>query len=245
MSKVVYNPTNEDFEVLFQGIPIRIKGVGFDKEKAIEVDGQKIKMDDARANHCLHELGPRGLCQLEYGDEAKIDHIREAAVRRNKEFKAKQVQRYNQQNEMNRQTNRPFIAPPAHIREYADELGIKLIKPFEIEDPSKDRNVKLEAENAELKKMLDRQSRQFDLLMKKMEKMGGTADGTDGIDPKQPLPDDKLTIEHCVSEFKMLDRQRFVSWVKENRERIETWPVDAQDQVRQKWDKFYDEDFPF
>jgi len=241
MSKVVYNPTSEDFEVLFQGIPVRIKGVHFDHDKGIEVDGQKIKMDDARANHCLHELGPRGLCQLEYGDEAKIDEIRESARRRNKEFKAKQVQRYNQQNEMNRQTNRPFIPTPAHIRDYADELGIKLIKPFEIEDPKKDRAVALEQENKELKKTLDRQSRQFDLLMKRLDAMGVDA----GDQKKAPLPDDKLTIEHCVAEFKMMQRSEFATWVPENRERIETWPVEAQDQVRQKWSKFFDEEFPF
>lgn len=246
MSKVVFNPTNEDFEILFQGIPVKIKGAHFDQEKKQLVGGQKIKMDDARANHCLHELGRRGLCQLEYGDDE--DMVAKEGIRRNIEFKQEQVGRFNQDNEQRQQTNRPYVKPPSHVVQYAEELGLTLIKPHQTVDPSKAKEQALREENAELKQIVSDQQKQMNNLSRQMEQVltalqSGKA--PEGVTLPEPTDKDELNADECIAEFKMMNRAEFAPWVRENRERIETWPMDAQDQVRLKWSKFYDKEFPF
>jgi len=116
MSVIVFNPTNEEF---------RTQHIG---EDIVLPPNSTAKMNDARAKHVLNSLGPRGLMSLEFGDE--IEPKRQQGIERNLEFKKRQVQRHNQQNEAQKRAGRPWIPPPEHIKAYAKELGLELIEPY-------------------------------------------------------------------------------------------------------------------
>ena len=90
MSVVLWNPTNEDFDMQYAGRSFTLKS------------GQKATVNDACANHLLNAFGPRGLTFLSYGDDEKDIEIK--AKERNYEFKKRQVQVYNQTNEQRKLT---------------------------------------------------------------------------------------------------------------------------------------------
>ena len=118
MSVIVFNPTNETMGAQHIG------------EDIVLPPDSKVKMSDSRAKHVLNILGPRGLMTLEFGDENRIEEKRAQGVERNLAFKKRQVQRHNQQNEAQKRGGRPWLEPPAHIKAYADELGLELVEPY-------------------------------------------------------------------------------------------------------------------
>lgn len=112
----LFNPTNEDLEGHHAGENVKV------------LSGSKLKVEDGRGNHLLNNLGPRGLTSLEYGDNEDLKS--EEGIKRNKEFKLKQVMDYNHQNETRKSVGLSHITPPDHVLRYAEELGVKLMKAF-------------------------------------------------------------------------------------------------------------------
>ena len=110
--KVVANPTNEDFDMQFAGVSFTIKS-GEEKTMAINA-----------ANHVLNSFGPRGLIWLM--PDADKEQLYAAGKRINKEFKHRQVTEFNVRNENRKHMKMGSLTPSDKIKEYAEELGLKL-----------------------------------------------------------------------------------------------------------------------
>lgn len=154
MSKIIFNPTNELLAGFHEGVEVKVP------------PGIKIKVPDARANHLLNSLGPRGLVALEWGDDEDVK-AKEGA-KRNKEFKQKQVSRYNYINEQRRTKGLEWLMPEPHLKAYAEELGIKLMQPWSIQiDDNAGQKTAVEEvkkENKELKETLAAMQEQLEIL---------------------------------------------------------------------------------
>lgn len=160
MTTVLWNPTDrlgEKFQEKFSG---HYLGVG----TAIE-PGQKVKVDDARARHILNMLAPRGLVALDYGDDSNLDKIAEEALKRNRDFKIKQVNDQNERNEARKAIGLPFLMPTETMRLYAEELGEDLVQPYRVKDQDRGRVTDLEKENAVLKEQIRSMNEKLDLIL--------------------------------------------------------------------------------
>ncbi|MFH1625669.1 MAG: hypothetical protein ABID54_11030, partial [Pseudomonadota bacterium] len=129
MSMVLYNPTNEMFRITFGGKSFLLKGeLCLDKREA----STKVKVTDACGRHSINELGPRGLMVLDFGDDEY--EVGKQGQEINRQFKIRQIEYYNQQNEQRKAIGLPFNSPTKVIIEYAREMGLKLSEPYRVED---------------------------------------------------------------------------------------------------------------
>jgi len=120
MGIMLYNPTNERFEMQFGGVSMTMK------------PNAKLEVEDACGNHLLNAFGQRGLCKLFYDcDEKKI---KEDGKKRNFEFKKKQVIEYNQRNENRKQMGLPYLPATDKVKEYAVDLQLELLEPYSVRD---------------------------------------------------------------------------------------------------------------
>jgi len=150
MSKMLWNPTNEELSYQFGGITFFF------------APGQKRKVEDAAGKHLLHNLGIRGLTVLDYDcDENKLGI---EAIERNRDFKKKMVIEYNQRNEQRKQTNFPYLYPTPEVKAYAIELGMGLLEPFTPRDAEREGIASMKAENDSLKESLANLTKQMAFL---------------------------------------------------------------------------------
>jgi len=159
---VLYNPTNEEFDMQFAGVSMSMK------------PDTRLEVEDACGRHVLNSMGQRGLTSLSYGcDEEKI---KQDALKRNLDFKKKQIIEYNQKNENRKAMGLNYLPPTINVNEYAIELGLKLLEPFSMKDPEREEINKAKAENDvlreemdELKRMMAHQSKVMSTLIRKKE----------------------------------------------------------------------------
>ena len=134
MSTTLFNATNEDLEAQHIGVTTIIKKF---PEK-----GHMVLVDDAKARHLLNILAPRGLTTLDYGDEGDAKKKKAAEGRkRNKEFKIKQIVDFNQNQQQNEANKISYSHPTEALKQYSDELGLDLIKPYELPNIEKGKRV--------------------------------------------------------------------------------------------------------
>lgn len=218
MSTVVFNPTHEDFNAQYVGEHVTIKA------------GQKLKMDDPRARHILNELGQRGLCRLEYGDDEEA--IAATALERNREFRLKQIMVYNQMNEARRQQNQSYMTPPAHIKEYAKELGVRVIEPYNIKDSGNAELADAKEENRDLRKQLSSMNAMLERLLEAQD------NGAKPVDPDAETAEETVIATNRL-KYNKLNTNTFKGWIKNNREEIGAWPEDNKSEIRKKYLGFY------
>lgn len=162
MSATLFNPTNEVLKGMYIGLDFVIK------------PGQKIRVDDAKANHLLinNELVKRGLCVLDYvePEDAKEyeEKIARQGIARNIEFKEKQIVRYNQRNESRKMTGKTYLPATNLVKNYAIELGIELNKPYDVRDAEKMAISQTQSENADLKNQVAALNDKLNKLMDHM-----------------------------------------------------------------------------
>ena len=236
MATTLFNPTNEVLSAQHIGITTTINKY---PEK-----GHMVKVDDAKARHLLNILAPRGLTTLDFGDEGEAKKVKaEEGKKRNKEFKLKQVVDFNQLNQANESRKLPYLPPTKQLKSYSDELGIKLIAPYELPDIEKskisklkkevdDKNVQLEEQAGQIKEMSG-QIGELMMLVKGLTKVSETED---------PEPE-KTEVEEAV-KFRRLNKAQFTAWMKKNWEEIPTYPVEIQEEIREKHEKLFKEPFP-
>lgn len=140
MSIMLYNPTNETFEMMFGGKTIFLQPEG------------KLKVDDSCGRHLLNGFTTRGLSVLEF--DSKLEEVTVDGRRRNQEFKKRMVMEHNHRNVVRKQQGLSYTEPTKKIRQYAIELGITLDEPYAVRDKEHDRLLILERENQELKKSI-------------------------------------------------------------------------------------------
>ena len=230
MSKVLFNATNEEFRHFYSG-----------KEFVIAKypeDGHQVMVDDPVANFLITKLAQRGLMELVFGDEGeKKERKRVEGVRKNTEFKRRQVINFNRLNEERTHRRLPYEHPTAQIKEYAKEMAMELIEPYDTKDLERAEAAEIKKERDELMLLLKKQGDQIAELMKmarngKPEEMEGSISKDDFIKIQKELG------------YKMMNKADFVEWVKANSATISTQPVEIQADIQKKWESFYDEKYP-
>jgi hypothetical protein len=104
---------------------------------------------------------------LKYGDiEAEVG---EKGKERNRDFKKRQVQIYNQTNEQRKLTRLGYLEASKKVKEYALELGIELIEPYSLKDEEKSAISKSTVENADLRLKLVAQEKEMAELKSMMK----------------------------------------------------------------------------
>jgi hypothetical protein len=233
MAITLFNPTNEDFFAQYGGSNFTIP--------ACPKEGHMIRVDDNKANHVLNQFGPRGLTSLDYGDEGEVKEQKaEAGRRRNLDFKRMQVSRYNRDNEARKARQLEYIDPPKHIKEYAKEIGVGLIAPYEIAD------IKNE-EISQMRKDAERRDRENDELRKQVADLIKLVQ--ENVIPKTDGEIQADFIENLIENVKRMNRQTFEPWVKElSQEKYGKYPVEIQTYILKKWEGFFNKDekpFPY
>lgn len=228
---VMWNPTKEDFETIFGGIPCTIHGVS-----DAYPQGQMIKVDKARAGHLINVYEKRGLAQLEFGDDQSgiQDKKGKAAVIRNKEFRERQVIAYNSDNERRKQSGQPYVEPTKQVVKYAAEIGIELISPYAVANEESKRVKKLESDNDELRNSLATLMDKMSTMMEGMTQGGNTP--ADGSEVKTPA---QMAFTTNKNRFNKLGKETFAKFCKENAADIQAWDQELQNLVREKWAKMF------
>lgn len=237
MAIVLFNPTNENFEATYGGQTFRIP--------KFPEDGHLIRVDDNKGNHILNQLGPRGLTSLDYGDEGAIKEKKaKDGIKRNRDFKLKQILRYNQDNEQRKATQRIYVDPPAFIKDYAKELGIGLLEPYQVAD------VKNE-EIAELKKQAEKRDQENTELRNTVKELMDTVKELLGKTQKSPeeieADEKQKEIDEMISSYKMMNRNVFRPKVEIlGAQEFAMLPLEVQTFISQRWAGFFDkEEAPF
>lgn len=163
MSTVLFNPTNkldEKFQELFRG---QYLGVG-----QIIKPGQKVKVPDATARHLLNELAPRGLISLDYGD-AEEARAKEG-LERNREFKVKQLNDFNEKNSARKHQGLPYLWPTPTLKLYAEEIEVKLVESYQVDDAQLQKVNTLETENKDLREQMKEMNDKMNQILEQMTK---------------------------------------------------------------------------
>ena len=228
----IHNPTDEVIETMYASRPFI-----FAPEKTLVVE------DKATANHIINEWGTRGLVTLDFGDDTKkvsggqtVMEVKAAAGRKaNTDFRRQMVINHNQMNESNKHTRKPYINPTDQLLSYAAAEGIKLIKPYEVDDIQQQEMNKLDAENRELKGMIKDQGSQISELLGLMKGGGLQAPATkspEEIKAEDGAKELQAKIDK-VNSFKRKDY--FEKWLKDSKEVIALWPEEAKTELRKKY----------
>lgn len=154
MSKVIANYTNEKMTGSHSGVNYVIQ------------PGEKIKVHDKAANHLLTHLANRGLVALEYGDEAKEEEIKQAAIETNLEFKRRQIVQYNVLNENRKLSGQGYLYPSKTVKKYALELGIELLEPYSLKDVEKQAINEAGSKASEAEKRADKLEKELEEMKK-------------------------------------------------------------------------------
>lgn len=152
MSIILFNPTNERFEMVYSGRGIFLEA------------GGKLKVEDNCGKHLLSIFGIRGLTSLEFGDDE--DKIAADAKGRNDDFKRKMVMDYNVRNAQRKQQGMAYLIPTKEVKNYSSELGLALDEPYAVRDLENERMAVLKKENDELRGMVVGLGAQMAELMK-------------------------------------------------------------------------------
>lgn len=187
--------------------------------------GEIVEMIDAQANHVLNQLGPRGLVRLEFGDEEQLEALKQQAVDTYHRFWIRQVTMHNRSNEMARNEGRPFTFPIKEVVSYAKKHGIELLQPWKMADPNTDKEKKLEEENAELKRRLQR----LETIVLSMR------------------PEDKELRNDLKNQYIRRGNPDFRKWVFSNLEEIKSWGQKcppALDDLEEVWTRRFGTETP-
>lgn len=158
----LWNPTKDDFNYQYGGLSFTIQA------------GKRKKVSEPEGNHVLNELGPRGLTRLVYDDDGKSineDKIAEDAIERNKEFKIKQIYTYNERNERRKAAGQAYDPPTAIVKKWAAELGINLLKPYDMADGERGKIAELTRENSDLRAVMEKQAEDIKTMMETMKQL--------------------------------------------------------------------------
>lgn len=199
--------------------------------------GDMDDVPDKEGNHVLTKWAKRGLIRInfdEYKDEARLERKRQQAMTIYEDFWTKQISDFNQLNEAMKNENKAYIRPGMELRSKAKELGIELIGPWKVAQPTDDGKIRaLKEENAELKEQVKIVTGQMAELMQMMKEM------------KSQVEVSKFDTAEIVGRFKNMTKAQFQPWVYDNLEEAEHWPDQVLEKIVDKWASFYpDEECP-
>lgn len=144
----------------------------------------KMNVEDPTGRHLLNAFAARGLCSLIFGDDEKI--VGAQGIERNLEFKKTQIVRYNTQNEQRKMSGMGYLPPTETAKQYAFELGIKLLEPYSLKDAEVSAIHNVVKENMDLKGRLESQSVEIGELKNQLHNFIESMQGARG-EKKTPL----------------------------------------------------------
>ena len=174
MATVLYNATDR-LEKKFQEI---FKGQYLGKGIRV-LPGQKLKVPDATARHLLTQFAPRGLISLDFGDEDKIEEIAKEGLERNRAFKVKQLNDFNEKNSARKHMGLPYLWPTATLKLYAEEIGVKLVESYQVDDAQLQKVQTLEVENKTLRDQMAEMNEKMNQILEQMTKPEPEEEETD------------------------------------------------------------------
>ncbi len=187
MATVLFNPTHKldkKFQEIFKG---QYLGKGIRVEP-----GQKLKVPDATARHLLNELAPRGLISLEYGDEEKVEEIAKEGLERNREFKVRQLNDFNEKNSARKHMGLPYLWPTPTLKLYAEEIGVKLVESYQVDDAQLQKVNTLETENKDLRDQMKEMNEKMNQILEQMTKPEPKEEEADIPTTKSGQPDKRF-----------------------------------------------------
>lgn len=163
----LFNPTNETLKMMYGGISVVMEPP--------PAPSHKMNVEDPCGRHLLNAFATRGLCQLIFGDDEKI--VGAEGIDRNLEFKKTQIVRYNTQNEQRKMSGMGYLPPTEAVKQYAFELGIKLLEPYSLKDAEVSAIHNVVKENVDLKGRLEGQSAEIGELKTQLQTLIGLMQG--------------------------------------------------------------------
>lgn len=228
----IHNPTDERITPMHAS-----RTYTFEPRKTIPVE------DKAAMNHIINEYGARGLVLLDFGDDTRegvggktIFENKAAAGRAaNETFRRNMVINHNQMNESNKHTRKPYIMPTDQLTKYAADLGIKLIKPYEVDDIQQQEMNKMKLESEGLKDLIKTQSGQITELLEAIKSGGLPAPATKTVE--EVATDSKADeLKEMIAKVNSHNRKDyFKKWYDDNLNDIKMWPEEAKTEVRKKY----------
>ena len=243
MSTVLFNPTNEDFDAQYIGVTYAIEA------------GGKIKVDDKAARHILNVLGPRGLMDLDFGDEGEGERKKaEIGRKRNHDFKRKQVIRFNAENSKRETSRLPPQEPSEQMSDYADAVGIALLQPYRPENEQSEKIGKLTQDLQDSATRLVEKDKDIKVLQGQvagltekmttfMEMMSGKKDAEE-VTEEVTTEDDKAIAAIIKKQYSGLSKYGFQDWVVKNWDMIPSYPDEIRTDIATMWKSFHNEDMP-
>jgi hypothetical protein len=219
--------------------------------------GDIVDLEESKAKFILNKFDKKGLIRLDFGDDP--NKKREEAMETWQRFWRRQITMYNQDNERRKNTQREYAEPTPEIVAHAEKLGIELLGPWTLKQTD---NAAIQAvlnENTLLKSQITQLSSQIAALAEAMsarevpfelrspaEKIEITKRGAES----QPVPTEETAprMDHreLITEFQMLNREKFGEWVTSNLERIASkdYPPAVRSMVKDKWERLIKGAFP-
>lgn len=237
MSKILHNPTNEELRTMYVG------------EDVIIPPDATVKVDDQRGRQVLNVLAPRGLVELEFGDDADNyagkRRKAEAGRERNKAFKRKQVMDFNAINDQRQQRRLPYLIPEPFLKEYARELGLELYEPYSSRNSEGQATAELlqkvqekDDQLSEMRRANETMQAEIAEMRRLMQKFIATsanaaaAGGGNGGGENNDWEDVRRV-------YKGINRTHFANWVGRNFEIIQGYPADLQAEIKEKYERLY------
>ena len=235
MPKILFNPTNEVLVAQYVGEEVKI------------APGAKVRVDDARGRQVLNVLFPRGLCELEFGDEGAGEIEKgEKGRERNRAFKRKQVMDFNAINDQRIQAKLPFLVPADHIKAYAKELGMKLFEPYSSTDESKREGVELREEIQRKETIIAQKDKDVEGLRAQVAELTTLVNKVlaAGAGALAADPGGQDEWEELRKQIRGINRNHFSKWVSRNFETIQGYPDGIQAEIRDKYERMYGMPYP-
>lgn len=233
------------------------------------VPGKVEPFPDNRGRHILNKFGPRGLVELEFGDD--VPKRQQDALKIYKAFWMRQVTIFNQDNERRKNTNREYVTPTKQLLQHAEELGIQLEGPWSIKQTGSAETKTLRDENLELRGQVGILMEQMKGLVDSLKARGEIPDALRTTAerlampaaPKEVVPEIKvdekppdnsvaelLEAEHAYSalikEFQYLRKDEFSEWLMSNSDRVQApdFPPAVRSMIKSKWERLIQGEWP-
>jgi len=220
---IIANFTPDTISYVHGGIPGELKS------------GEMTDMPEKKANFILNKYDQRGLCTLQFGDDPEA--CKKKAMEVYREFWTRQIINHNQANEARQARNLEYSKPEKDVLKHANELGLKVLGPWQVNINESVELTNIKNENAELRVQVNQMSSQLAQLIKALEdknvpeilktpaqkfpaKMTVESAPIEPVKEAEPSKMEKAIKEKPDSkiqdEIKNLSKKKLVAWVMDN-----------------------------
>jgi len=200
-----------------------------------------VEFGEARGNHILATMSPRGLVKMEYSeDPGYVAQKIEQSIEMWTEFWERQITIINRHNDNMLEKGRPFSPPTPEVVRHAKMMGIEIQKPWTVKDSrDKSKSTELEIENKVLRDSIGSLQAQMAELMKMMNAKSEP-------EKKEISVTDVLEaeVETNRKKYKSLRAGTMKGWIKNNWELIKDMPEENRFEIESSYSDLYQTPYP-